>query len=201
MVAVDGALTSRLAGFGTTIFAEMSALAVATDSMNLGQGFPDTDGPPAVLEAAIDAIRSGVNQYPPGIGRAGAANGDRRPPTRLVRHRRSTPTPRSSSRREPPKHSPERSSGCSTRGDEVVVFEPMYDSYQACIALADAVAVPVLLSPQADGTYGFDPDDLRGAVTPRTKLILLNTPHNPTGKVFDAAELSLGRLDRRSSTT
>ena len=190
MVAVDGALTSRLAGFGTTIFAEMSALAVATGSVNLGQGFPDTDGPPAVLEAAIDAIRSGVNQYPPGLGapvlRSAIAAHQRDwygldvdPDTEVVVTAGATEALAGALL------------GMLDAGDEVVVFEPMYDSYQACIALADAVAVPVLLSPQADGTYGFDADDLRGAVTPRTKLILLNTPHNPTGKVFDAAELSL----------
>ena len=76
-------------------------------------------------------------------------------------------------------------------GDEVVVFEPMYDSYQACIALAGATPVPVLLQPDATGHYGFDPDELRAACSPRTKLILLNTPHNPTGKVFDADELTM----------
>ena len=75
-------------------------------------------------------------------------------------------------------------------GDEVVVFEPMYDSYQACIALAGARAVPVLLRPEADGRYRFDPAELRAAIGPRTRLILLNTPHNPTGKVFDAGELA-----------
>jgi N-succinyldiaminopimelate aminotransferase len=75
-------------------------------------------------------------------------------------------------------------------GDEVVVFEPMYDSYQACIALAGARAVPVLLQPDEDGRYRFDDDELRKAITPATRLILLNTPHNPTGKVFDAEELA-----------
>ena len=75
-------------------------------------------------------------------------------------------------------------------GDEVVVFEPMYDSYQACIALAGARAVPVLLRPDACGRYGFDADELRAAITPATRLILLNTPHNPTGKVFDTDELA-----------
>ena len=79
--------------------------------------------------------------------------------------------------------------GMLDTGDEVVVFEPMYDSYQACIALAGAVARPVLLAP-SDGGYGFDPDELRGAITARTKLILLNTPHNPTGKVFTRDELT-----------
>ena len=80
--------------------------------------------------------------------------------------------------------------GMLDTGDEVIVFEPMYDSYQACIALAGARAVPVLLRPDGD-RYGFDADELRAAVSPRTRLILLNTPHNPTGKVFDADELTL----------
>jgi N-succinyldiaminopimelate aminotransferase len=75
-------------------------------------------------------------------------------------------------------------------GDEVVVFEPMYDSYQACIALAGAHAVPVLLRPEG-GRYAFDPDEFTSAVSPRTKLILVNTPHNPTGKVFTEEELTL----------
>jgi N-succinyldiaminopimelate aminotransferase len=79
--------------------------------------------------------------------------------------------------------------GMLDTGDEVVVFEPMYDSYQACIALAGAIARPVLLAPGGTG-YGFDADELRGAITKRTKLILLNTPHNPTGKVFTHDELT-----------
>ncbi len=190
MVATDGLLTSRLAGFGTTIFSEMSALAVDTGSINLGQGFPDTDGPSEVLDAAIDAIRRGVNQYPPGIGapelRRAIASHQRRwydldldPDREIVVTAGATEALAGALL------------GLLDRGDEVVVFEPMYDSYQACIALADAKAVPVLLEPQPDGRYGFDPDELRRAITSRTKLILLNTPHNPTGKVFDHSELSL----------
>jgi N-succinyldiaminopimelate aminotransferase len=80
--------------------------------------------------------------------------------------------------------------GMLDAGDEVIVFEPMYDSYQACIALAGARAVPVLLAPGDDGRYVFDPAELDAAISERTKLILLNTPHNPTGKVFDRAELA-----------
>lgn len=187
---MNHALTSRLAGFGTTIFAEMSALAVATESINLGQGFPDTDGPAEVLEAAIDAIRAGVNQYPPGLGapvlREAIAAHQRDwygieldPDTEVVVTAGATEALAGALL------------GMLDAGDEVVVFEPMYDSYQACIALADAVAVPVLLAPQDDGRYAFDPDALGAAISPRTKLILLNTPHNPTGKVFDDGELAL----------
>ncbi len=183
------ALTTKLAGFGTTIFAEMSALAVETGAINLGQGFPDTDGPPDVLEAAVDAIRAGVNQYPPGPGtielRTAIAVHQRRfygieldPVSEIVVTAGATEALAGALL------------GMLDVGDEVVVFEPMYDSYQACIALAGARAVPVLLAPDDSGRYMFDPDDLRSAVTDRTKLILVNTPHNPTGKVFTRAELA-----------
>jgi len=183
-------LTSKLAGFGTTIFAEMSELAVTTGAINLGQGFPDTDGPSEVLEAAVQAIRGGVNQYPPGPGtlelRQAIADHQRRyygieldPVSEIVVTAGATEALAGALL------------GMLDVGDEAIVFEPMYDSYQACIALAGAQAVPVLLAPGDDGTYGFDPDELRSAVSPRTKLILLNTPHNPTGKVFTRDELVL----------
>jgi N-succinyldiaminopimelate aminotransferase len=183
-------LTSKLAGFGTTIFAEMSVLATATGSINLGQGFPDTDGPVEVLEAAIDAIRSGVNQYPPGLGdadlRVAIAEHQERwygldvdPDTEVVVTAGATEALAGAML------------GMLDAGDEVVLFEPMYDSYQAGIALAAAVPVPVLLTPSDDGTWRFDPDAFRAAISDRTKFILLNTPHNPTGKVFDRVELEL----------
>jgi N-succinyldiaminopimelate aminotransferase len=180
-------LTSKLAGFGTTIFAEMSALAVRTGAINLGQGFPDTDGPADVLDTAVEAIRSGVNQYPPGPGmpvlrEAIAAHQlrfygiDLDPDTEVLVTAGATEALAGALL------------GMLDTGDEVVVFEPMYDSYQAGIALAGAVTRPVLLRPGAGG-YGFDVDELRAAISPRTKLILLNTPHNPTGKVFTADEM------------
>ncbi len=186
----DDVLTTKLAGFGTTIFAEMSALATATGAINLGQGFPDTDGPSAVLEAAIDAIRSGVNQYPPGLGdpglRAAIAEHQQRwygvtvdPDTQVVVTAGATEALAGAML------------GMLDAGDEVVLFEPMYDSYQAGIALAAATPVPVLLQPDNEGKWRFDPDALRAAITDRTKFILLNTPHNPTGKVFGRAELEL----------
>jgi N-succinyldiaminopimelate aminotransferase len=189
-VSPRNALSSRLAGFGTTIFAEMSALAVETGAINLGQGFPDTDGPPEVLDAAVDAIRRGMNQYPPGPGtpelRQAIADHQRRfygydldPATQVVVTAGATEALAGALL------------GMLDAGDEVVLFEPMYDSYQAGIALAGARAVPVLLRPGADGRYVFDPDEFRSAVTERTKLVLLNTPHNPTGKVFTAEELAL----------
>ncbi len=189
-VAPRSVLTSKLAGFGTTIFAEMSALAVETGAINLGQGFPDTDGPPEVLDAAVAAIRAGLNQYPPGLGmlelRNAIAEHQRRfygieldPATEVVVTAGATEALAGALL------------GMLDTGDEVVVFEPMYDSYQACIALAGARAIPVLLAPDTEGRYVFDPDALRAAVSDRTKLILLNTPHNPTGKVFTTDEMAI----------
>jgi N-succinyldiaminopimelate aminotransferase len=188
--AADRIITSKLAGFGTTIFAEMTALAVQTGSINLGQGFPDTDGPAEVLEAAVAAIRQGVNQYPPGPGtvelRGAIAAHQRRfygldldPDAEVLVTTGATEALAGALL------------GMLDAGDEVVVFEPMYDSYQACIALAGAIARPVLLAPDATGRYTFDVDELRRAVTTRTKLVLLNTPHNPTGKVFTREELTI----------
>ncbi len=178
-------LTSRLQGFGTTIFAEMSALAVATGSINLGQGFPDTDGPPEVLDAAVAAIRGGHNQYPPGPGipelRAAIAAHQRHlygldydADTEVLVTAGATEAIAAAllSLCEP--------------GDEVVTFEPYYDSYAACIAMAGAERRVVQLRPP---DYSFDADALAAAITPRTRLVLLNSPHNPTGKVFSRGEL------------
>src|SRR3954453_8737550 len=182
-------LTTKLEGFGTTIFGEMTSLAIATGAINLGQGFPDTDGPAEGLDARLAAIRDGVTQSPPPLG-------DPLLRPAIARHQ---------SRCYGLEHDPDTEIlvtagatealagallGMLDTGDEVVVFEPMYDSYQACIALAGARAVPVLLQPGEDNRYHYDPAELRAAVTPRTRMVLLNTPHNPTGKVFDAAELS-----------
>jgi N-succinyldiaminopimelate aminotransferase len=183
-------MTTKLHGFGTTIFAEMSALAVETGAINLGQGFPDTDGPPEVLDAAVAAIRGGVNQYPPLLGlpvlREAIAEHQRRwygidldPADQIVVTAGATEALAAALL------------GLLDDGDEVVVFEPVYDSYQAGIALAGARPVPVLLAPGEDHRYHFDPDELRRAISSRTKLILLNTPHNPTGKVFTRGELEL----------
>jgi N-succinyldiaminopimelate aminotransferase len=183
-------LSSKLDGFGTTIFAEMSALAVATGAINLGQGFPDTDGPDVVLNTAIEQIRSGNNQYPPGRGepglRAAIAEHQQRfygltydPATEVLVTAGATEALAGALL------------GMLETGDEVIVFEPMYDSYQAGIALAGARAIPVLLRPVPGAGYEFDPAELRAAVTARTRMILLNTPHNPTGKVFTRDELQI----------
>jgi N-succinyldiaminopimelate aminotransferase len=175
-------------GFGTTIFAEMSALALTTGSVNLGQGFPDTDGPPEILQAAIEAIRGGVNQYPPGPGipalrKAIADHQARRyglvldPDTEVLVTAGATEAIAASVL------------ALAGPGDEVVVFEPYYDSYAACVALAGATRRTVTIARDGAG-WGFDPDQLRRAVTPRTRVLILNTPHNPTGKVFTRDELA-----------
>src|SRR6266702_5972692 len=183
-------LNRRLAGLGTTIFAEMSALAVATGSVNLGQGFPDTDGPPEIARAAADAIMAGRgNQYPPGPGvpelrQAIAAHQQRfyglqfDPDAGVFVTAGATEAIAAALL------------GLVEAADEVVTFEPYYDSYAACIALSGPQRRVVTLR-RAGAGWVFDPDELRRAITERTRLILLNTPHNPTGKVFDRAELQL----------
>ncbi len=180
-------LTAKLQGFGTTIFAEMTALAAATGSINLGQGFPDTDGPAEVLDAAVAAIRGGQNQYPPGPGMAVL-----REAIAAHQQRFYGLTYAADGEVLVTAGATEALAGALLglldTGDEVVLFEPMYDSYQACIALAGAAAKPVTLRPPE---YAFDPDELRAAITPKTKVLLLNTPHNPTGKVFTREELQL----------
>ncbi|MFD7696513.1 pyridoxal phosphate-dependent aminotransferase [Streptomyces sp. NPDC059805] len=182
-------LNRRLAEFGTTIFAEMSALALSTGSINLGQGFPDTDGPEEVREAAVRALRDGRgNQYPPGPGvpelrAAVVAHQERRygltydPDTEVLVTAGATEAVAAAllALVEP--------------GDEVVALEPYYDSYAACIAMAGGTRVPVTLRPH-DGAFRLDLDELRAAVTDRTRLLLLNTPHNPTGTVLTRAELA-----------
>jgi N-succinyldiaminopimelate aminotransferase len=179
-------LASRLEGFGVTIFAEMSQLAERSGSINLGQGFPDADGPTVMAEAAIAAIRDGHNQYPPGLGtpelrRAIAAHQQRfygldyDPDTEVLVTAGATEAIAAAvlALCEP--------------ADEVVMFEPAYDSYAPAVAMAGATRRVVPLRPPS---WQFDIGDLAAAITPRTRLLLLNSPHNPTGKVFDADELA-----------
>ncbi|TDD46440.1 putative succinyldiaminopimelate transaminase DapC [Nonomuraea terrae] len=181
-------LVSRMRFFGTTIFAEMSALAVQTGSINLGQGFPDTDGPAAMLDRAMQAIAAGGNQYPPGPGvlelrqavsehRAARYGLSYDPVGEVLITVGATEAVAASvlALCEP--------------GDEVIAFEPFYDSYAASVALAQARLVPVTLRP-SQGRFTFDPGELRAAITPRTRAILVNSPHNPTGTVFTRAELT-----------
>ncbi|MFE7139990.1 pyridoxal phosphate-dependent aminotransferase [Streptomyces sp. NPDC057644] len=180
-------LNRRLDGLGTTIFAEMSALATATGAINLGQGFPDTDGPEEIREAAVRALREGMgNQYPPGPGipelRAAIAGHQQRfydlafdPGTEVLVTAGATEAIAAAmlALLEP--------------GDEVIAFEPFYDSYTACIAMAGAKRVPLTLRAPS---FRPDLDELRSTITSRTRLLLLNTPHNPTGMVLTPEELS-----------
>jgi N-succinyldiaminopimelate aminotransferase len=184
---VNPYLVERLQPFGTTIFAEMSALAVSTGAINLGQGFPDTDGPEVVKQAAIDAIAAGYNQYPPGIGVPELRHAIRAHQQRFyaLEYDADSEILVTAGATEAIAAALIALSG---PGDEVVTFEPYYDSYAACIAIAGAQRrVVTLRAPD----YAFDPAELRAAITPRTKLLLLNSPHNPTGKVFSREELTL----------
>ena len=187
-------LASRLQGFGTTIFAEMSALAVATGSINLGQGFPDTDGPPEVLRGRDrrDPRRATTST------RRGPASADLR--RAIAEHQQQSGT---ASHFDPDTEVLVTAGATEAiaaallalcePGDEVVTFEPYYDSYAACIAMAGArIGASSRCAPP---DYAFDLDALRAAITPRTRLILLNSPHNPTGKVFVARR---ARGDRRA---
>jgi N-succinyldiaminopimelate aminotransferase len=180
-------MAKRLQAVPPTIFSKMSALAVRTGALNLGQGFPDADGPPAVVEAAVAALRAGRNQYAPGIGvpelRSAVADHQARhydldidPLTQVVVTAGAT-------------------EGIAAAilalvdpGDEVVVLEPFYDSYVACIEMAGGVRKPVTLrAPE----FRLDVDALRASVSDRTRLLLVNTPHNPTGAVLTRAELEV----------
>jgi aspartate/methionine/tyrosine aminotransferase len=185
-------VAQRFRPFGSSIFAEMTRLAIAHNAVNLSQGFPDFDGPDQAKEAAIEAIRQGHGQYArmqgvPVLNQAIA---------------------RSWASRGYGEYDPDTcvtvTSGCSEAivcalmgllnpGDEVVIFEPFFDFYTAGAAMAGAVPRFVALHPPADGkgAFTFDERELRRAFTTRTRAVLLNTPHNPTGKVFTRAELEL----------
>jgi N-succinyldiaminopimelate aminotransferase len=179
-------LAERMRPFTSTIFAEMSALALRTGAINLGQGFPDTDGPPSLLADAAANIRAGINQYPPGIGipelRTAVAEhqlrfyGQQVDPDAVLVTTGATEAIAAAIL------------GLCDPGDEVVTFEPYYDSYAATVALANAVLRPVQLRPP---TFDFDPDELRAAFSARTKVVLVNTPHNPTGAVLTREQLTL----------
>ncbi|HEV3361222.1 MAG TPA: pyridoxal phosphate-dependent aminotransferase [Pseudonocardiaceae bacterium] len=186
-------LVPRLQPFTSTIFAEMTALATRTGAVNLGQGFPDTDGPVGMLDAAREAIANGVNQYPPGPGipelRAAVAEHRTRyglrydPDTEVLITVGATEAIAASllALVEP--------------GDEVIVIEPYYDSYAAAVALAGATRAVVGLRLDEHGRFGLDLPGIAAAITPATRAILVNSPHNPTGTVFTRAELAgLARL-------
>ncbi|WP_433870419.1 pyridoxal phosphate-dependent aminotransferase [Saccharopolyspora sp. CA-218241] len=183
------ALTTRLRPFTSTIFAEITELARRTGAVNLGQGFPDTDGPAGMLRVAQEAIGRGVNQYPPGAGEP-----DLR--AAIAEHRRD---------RYGIEHDPEGevlvTVGATEAltaamlalvepGDEVVLVEPYYDSYPVAVAMAGGVRRTAALRQGPDHRFELDLDSLRAAVGPRTRALVLNSPHNPTGTVFTDAELA-----------
>ncbi len=172
----------RLRPFSVNVFARMSALAADLGAVNLGQGFPDEDGPPAMLEAARQAIADGINQYPPGPGilelrRAIAAQRKRRygqcfdPDTEVLVTVGASEAVAAAIL------------GLVEPGSEVILLEPFFDTYAPVIAMAGAHRVPVALV--ADGTgFALDVDAVRAAITPRTRAIVVNSPHNPTGMVL-----------------
>jgi N-succinyldiaminopimelate aminotransferase len=179
---------ARLAGLGTTIFTEMTALAQRTEAINLGQGFPDTDGPTEAIEAAIDALRGGENQYAPLGGvpslREAVLEHQRayyglEPQDVLVTFGATEAIAAALL-------------GLVDPGDEVIVLEPYYDSYTACIAFAGGRRRPVTLRPP---DFALDPGALGAAAGRGARVMLLNTPHNPTGRVLDREELdAIARL-------
>ncbi len=178
----------RFRPFGTTIFAEMSRLAAEHNAVNLSQGFPDFDGPDFVKAAAKNAIDQSHNQYArsAGVPELAYAIAER------FMARTHIPVD--------PMAQITVTSGCTEAvaatllgivnpGDEVILFEPYYDSYRASLAMAGAQAKFVTLKPNA-GRFTFDPDELARAFTDKTRAILVNTPHNPTGTVFTKEELT-----------
>ncbi|HUG85104.1 MAG TPA: aminotransferase class I/II-fold pyridoxal phosphate-dependent enzyme, partial [Euzebya sp.] len=177
----------RVGGFGTTIFSEMSALASAHDAVNLGQGFPDFAAPPALVAAAAAAMQAGHNQYAPGNG------------IEPLRQAIAGHATRHYGLGYDPDHEVTVTTGATEAmfatimalvdpGDEVVVLEPVYDVYPAAVTMAGGVVRPVQLRPDGGG-WGVDPAELAAAVGSRTKAILLNSPHNPTGSVLDRGQL------------
>lgn len=178
----------RLRPYAVTVFAEMSARAAQLGAVNLGQGFPDEDGPPAMLKTAESAIADGVNQYPPGLGiaplreavaaqRARHFGIDYDPDTEVLITVGATEAIAAAVL------------GLVEPGSEVILVEPFYDSYSPVVAMAGCLRVTAPLVPDGRG-FALDVDALRAAVTPRTRALIVNSPHNPTGMVLRDAELA-----------
>ena len=184
-------LANRVSTFGTSVFSEMSRLAAEREAINLGQGFPDFDGPDLVKAAAISAIETGDNQYAPSIGqlalrRAIAAHSQRfygqvfDPDLEITITSGATESLFSAVL------------GLVNPGDEVIIFEPAYDSYVPDVLMAGGVPYYVpLYGPTAEQPeWHYDPAELAAAFNSRTRMLVLNNPHNPTGKVFSTEELA-----------
>jgi len=178
-------MSQRVAGFGTTIFADINTLALQHGAVNLGQGAPDFDGPPEVLAAAVEAVHSGLNQYAPGVGMASVRlaiaqhaqrfyNQPLNPDTDVLVTAGATEAIFAAIL------------GLTDAGDELIVFEPVYDTYVPNVVMAGASPRYV---PLRGDNWSFDVDELAKAFNSRTKAIIINTPHNPTGKVFSRDEL------------
>lgn len=182
---VEPRLAHRLRPFGTTIFTEMTQLAMAHDAVNLGQGFPNFEGPRRLKEIALDTIANGNNQY-------SRPWGDLDLVAAIAEHQARFYDLRYDPLEEVTVYNGATEAICASLfalinpGDEVILFEPYYDSYRACIAMAGGVEKILTLHAPA---FTFDPDELRAAIGPNTRCILLNTPHNPSGKVFSQREL------------
>ncbi len=181
------AVADRLATFGSTIFTEISRLAIEHNAINLGQGFPNFDGPDFVKQAAVEAIQNGHGQYARMFGIAEL--------NRVIANRFNM----DSGLTVDPDAEVTVTSGCTEAliasflglvnpGEEVILFEPYYDSYRACVAMASAVPKFVTLRPP---DFAVNEDELRAVFSKNTRAILVNTPHNPTGKVFTKSELAL----------
>jgi len=180
-------MSQRVAGFGTTVFVEINNLARQHNAVNLGQGAPDFDGPPEVLAAAVEAVNSALNQYAPGIGmpavrEAIAKHAERfygqkvNPDTEVLVTSGATEGVFAAIL------------GLTDPGDEAIVFEPVYDTYVPNMVMAGVTPRYVALRGK---NWTFDPDELAKAFNPRTRAIIVNTPHNPTGKVFSRDEFRL----------
>jgi methionine aminotransferase len=180
-------LVSRLPHVGTTVFTRMSQLAIDHGAVNLGQGFPDFACDPALVDLVTDAMRAGHNQYPPMTGLPALRQAISAKIEATYGHRYDANTEITVT------------AGASQAiqsailavvhpGDEVIVIEPAYDCYAPAIALAGGVVVPVTMRLDADG-YRVEWDDVRAAVTPRTRMVVINTPHNPTGTILRQADL------------
>jgi methionine aminotransferase len=180
-------LVSRLPHVGTTVFTRMSQLAIDHGAVNLGQGFPDFACDPALVDLVTDAMRAGHNQYPPMTGLPALRQAISAKIETTYGHRYDANTDITVT------------AGASQAiqsailavvhpGDEVIVIEPAYDCYAPAIALAGGVVVPVTMRLDADG-YRVEWNDVRAAVTPRTRMVVINTPHNPTGTILRQADL------------
>jgi aspartate/methionine/tyrosine aminotransferase len=180
-------MAERIAGFGTTVFSEMSRLAVEHNAINLGQGFPEFPGPQIVKDAAKQAIDADLNQYAPshGMPRLRNAIADTFQRTYGMNVDSETEVTVTTGATEALQAT---MLAFLNPGDEVIVFEPFYDAYPPQVIFAGGVLKPVRMHTP---DWIFDPDELARAFSPRTRMILINTPHNPTGKVFTEEELDL----------